>query len=131
MSDNFPCQEMFDIFQNAPKHPTDCLYEKKNLTLLSFPLFEVHQYLNRIVLIHPFGSQDMNVSLGTSNNHNWSLKHGWQQGPRVRTGAVSGLLGNGNFCTNDQSHLELPGLKSTFTYLSREGGFGKAVVEHK
>ena len=33
-SDNFPCQEMFDIFQNAPKHPIDCLYEKKNLTLL-------------------------------------------------------------------------------------------------
>lgn len=38
-----------------------------------------------------------------------------QQGPPVGTGAVAGLLGNRRpLSTNDQSHLELPGLKSTF-----------------
>lgn len=36
--DNFPCQQMFDIFQNAPKHPINCPYEKKksHFILLSF-----------------------------------------------------------------------------------------------
>lgn len=57
---------------------------------------------------------------------------GRQQGPQMGAGAVSGFLGNRSpLHTNDRSHLELPALKSTFTYLSREGGFGKAVVGHK
>lgn len=55
-----------------------------------------------------------------------------RQGPRLGQGTVSVRLQNRNpLCTNGQSHLELPGLKATFTYLSWEGGFGKAVVGHK
>lgn len=55
-----------------------------------------------------------------------------QQGPRVGRGAVSVFLWNRRpLCTNGQSHLELPGLKATFTYLSWEGGFGEAVAGHK
>lgn len=54
-----------------------------------------------------------------------------QQGPWVGSGTVSALLWNRNpFCTNDQSHLERPGLKSTFAHLSWEG-FGKAAGGHK
>lgn len=79
---------------------------------------------------HPFRSQDMNVSLGTSPQ--LELKK-WLADSRVLVGrgAVSGFPGNSSLCTNDQSHLELPGLKSTFTYLSQQGGFEKAVVGHK
>lgn len=74
--DNFPCQQMFDIFQNAPEHPINCPYEKKNLILFFFPLFELLQHLNHKVFIILFRSLDMNVFLHTSNHHSWSSRCG-------------------------------------------------------
>lgn len=68
-SDNALCQEMFDIFWNALKHPIDCPYGKKEFfILLFFPLFE-HQHLKSSSPHHPFGWQEMNVSFGSSTHH--------------------------------------------------------------
>ena len=101
---------MSDIFQNAPKQSTDCPYGKKkkeNLTLLSFLLVKLHQYLNYTVLV-------IRVGLGT-----WVFLleprtiitraedvAGWQQGPPVRRGAVLGFQGDIDVLwTNDQITL--------------------------
>lgn len=64
-------------------------------------------------------------------HHSWSLRSGWQTAGSWWGEGLSLDFRNSSLCTNDQSHLELPGLKSTFTYLSQQGGFEKAVVGHK
>ena len=107
--------------------------KKENLTLLSFLLVKLHQYLNYTVLVIRvgFGTWVFLLEPRTIITRAEDVA-GWQQGPPVRRGAVLGFQGDIDVLwTNDQSHLELPGIKSTFTYLSLEGGFGKAVVEHK
>jgi hypothetical protein len=89
-------------------------------------LFEFHQFLNHrdltilldwIWYIKPSktGARAVDMNSGVSGRDRGSLYCGAEN--------LSALI--------DQGHLELLALKSTSTYLSWEGGFGKAIVGHR
>lgn len=79
----FPASKCLTFFKMLQNTSHQLFLWKKNKTkktnhliLFFLPLFELHQHLNHKVFIIFFGSWDMNVFLGASNHHNWSLRCG-------------------------------------------------------
>ena len=93
-SDNFPCQEMFDIFKNALQQSTDYPYEKKRRKSHFTLLVELHQHFNYRVLVILVGLRIWVFLLEPRTIITRAEDvAGWQQGPPVRREAVLGFLG--------------------------------------